>query len=663
MKCKHNKYNRKRIILKRNTDILDTTPEISNPNNVKNNTEYDFKSNNQIPDITISGLRLQPKDNLTKSIDGYTNDGIPIVESKTEIKIVVFGSNLQYVNYIGFTITDNCNDMTVTVSKKKFINVTSKSIIFVAALPDKESIYRLCYHLSTSNNKYIFIKEENINISTKLVPKKYIMPLWIQILVIIFFAVLSGLFSGLNLGLMTLSPQELELITKSGSEQDKKYAEAVMPIRKSGNFLLCSLLIGNVLVNSAISILMDDLTSGIVALIASSAGIVIFGEIIPQSLCVKKGLAVGANTIWITKFFMCITFPVSYPLSKILDIFIGVEVSSYDRKKLMELIKMTTKGESAMEFKIAFGAMEITDKTVKDVMTKIEDVFMLSETTVLNEHKVTEIVNMGYTRIPVYANNDRNNVVNLLFIKDLALMDPDQNFTVKTVCSYNQHLLRFVIEDTPLKTMLEEFKKGEYHLAIVRKKTKNNNVGELCGLVTLEDILEEILKAEIIDETDVVIDNRDSLKRISFVVEQETTKEEITNDNNEDNKNNNIIFNISSEEDKSNTISYFDVSSMEEKKDLYKLRNENLKPRILTSTPITKRVKESSSTSFPESQKSEDFISDRNEKNKKKTEKKLINVKKGRVSKINIEEKKEVLKRRYPLRDRKPVCRYGFKDY
>lgn len=139
--------------------------------------------------------------------------------------------------------------------------------------------------------------------------------------------------------------------------------------------MLCSLLIGNVCVNSAISILFDDLTSGTVALIISSAGIVIFGEIFPQALCVKKGLAVGANTIWITRFFVCLTIPLSYPISRILDYVLGDEVALYDRKRLMELIKMSSNkigDDIDEELKIAVGAMELCDKTVSDVMTKID---------------------------------------------------------------------------------------------------------------------------------------------------------------------------------------------------------------------------------------------------------------------------------------------------
>jgi metal transporter CNNM len=87
---------------------------------------------------------------------------------------------------------------------------------------------------------------------------------------------------------------------------------------------------------------MDDLTSGLVAVIGSTLAIVIFGEICPQAICSRYGLAVGAKTIYVTRLVMLITFPLSYPISKLLDRILGVELGNvYNRERLKELVKVS----------------------------------------------------------------------------------------------------------------------------------------------------------------------------------------------------------------------------------------------------------------------------------------------------------------------------------
>ena len=72
---------------------------------------------------------------------------------------------------------------------------------------------------------------------------------------------------------MSLDNTELQIIMKTGSKNERKYASKIAPIRKTGNFLLCSLLLGNVLVNNSLTLLLDSLTSGAVAIVGATMGI------------------------------------------------------------------------------------------------------------------------------------------------------------------------------------------------------------------------------------------------------------------------------------------------------------------------------------------------------------------------------------------------------
>jgi metal transporter CNNM len=105
-------------------------------------------------------------------------------------------------------------------------------------------------------------------------------------LVIVILSLLSSLFSGLNLGIISLDPNYLELLTmgpfeSKEDERDAIYAKRIIPLRKRGNLLLCTILIGNTSVNAMISILMADLTSGLIGVVISTATVVLFGEIFP----------------------------------------------------------------------------------------------------------------------------------------------------------------------------------------------------------------------------------------------------------------------------------------------------------------------------------------------------------------------------------------------
>lgn len=169
-----------------------------------------------------------------------------------------------------------------------------------------------------------------------------LLPLWASLIIVTVCLFFSALFSGLNLGLMSLDRTELKILCNTGTDKEKEYARVIQPVRDHGNYLLCSILLGNVAVNSTFTILLDDLTSGVFAVIFSTIAIVLLGEITPQAICSRHGLAVGAKTIHITKAVMGITFPLSYPVSKLLDVLLGEEIGNvYNRERLKELVKVS----------------------------------------------------------------------------------------------------------------------------------------------------------------------------------------------------------------------------------------------------------------------------------------------------------------------------------
>lgn len=162
-----------------------------------------------------------------------------------------------------------------------------------------------------------------------------------EIAVIAACIVLSGTFSGLTLGLMSLDIIDLRVLTESGTPTEKKYAQKILPVRRHGNFLLCTLLIGNTAVNSALSIVSSSIFGGLIGLFSSTFIILYLGEIIPQSICHRYGLIIGAHSIPMVKFLMLLTAVLSYPTSRVLDYFLGGEPATrYNKSQLRSLLNM-----------------------------------------------------------------------------------------------------------------------------------------------------------------------------------------------------------------------------------------------------------------------------------------------------------------------------------
>uniref|UniRef100_A0A3P9HHP3 Metal transporter n=1 Tax=Oryzias latipes TaxID=8090 RepID=A0A3P9HHP3_ORYLA len=344
--------------------------------------------------------------------------------------------------------------------------------------------------------------------------------LWLQTGVSVLLLGLSALCSGLNISMLALDPVELRVLQNSGTEKEQKYARKIESVRKHGNYILCTVVLGNVLTNTCFVVWMCQIL-GMTALSTTSCtlGIFFIGEILPHSVASRHSLAIASKTLSATRFLMLVFFPIAYPVSKILDILLHQEISSfYTREKLVAMLRVTDPYHDLVkeELNIIQGALELRTKTVEDVLTPLSDCYMLSSDAVLDFGTMSEVMQSGFTRIPVYE-NDRSNIVDILFVKDLAFVDPDDCTPLKTITNFYKHPMHCVFSDTKLDVMLEEFKRGKSHLAVVQRvnsEGEGDPFYEVMGIVTLEDVIEEIIKSEIVDETDLYTDNRNK-RRVS----------------------------------------------------------------------------------------------------------------------------------------------------
>ncbi len=317
----------------------------------------------------------------------------------------------------------------------------------------------------------------------------------IYLLLSIFILILfSGLFSGLTIGLFSLDKTELE----RKAELKDADARKVLAVRRQGNLLLVALLLGNVAVNSAISILLTDIASGVIAGIIATGLIVIFGEIIPQATCARYAMKVGAQTAWLVKIVIAILYPIAKPIAWILDKILGEELRTiWSKRELEHIIKMHEDDpRSAVdedEERILLGALRFSDRSAEQVMTVKKDIYMLQKSTKLDQARLHEIREEGYTRVPVFSGN-KSNILGILYAKDLIGLTGVRKIEdmMRTA-----EMIR-VSRKRKLDSILDMMIKKHGHMALVTEKN-----GNLVGIVTLEDLLEEIIGQEIEDEDDV----------------------------------------------------------------------------------------------------------------------------------------------------------------
>lgn len=198
-----------------------------------------------------------------------------------------------------------------------------------------------------------------------------------------FLVIIGGIGAGLTIGLMSLDQTNLEILKKSGTPTQQKYAARIEPIRRNSHLLLVSLLLLNTVVNESLPVIFHTIhLDGWQAVLISTALIVIFGEIIPQAICSRYGMAIGAFFAWPVRILMILIYPITWPIAKLLDAVLGTHQGIvYRRAELKELVELHGEGYAGMlnqdEVQIVKAVLDLRDKTVAQIMTPLEHVVML----------------------------------------------------------------------------------------------------------------------------------------------------------------------------------------------------------------------------------------------------------------------------------------------
>ncbi|ETK83906.1 hypothetical protein, variant 7 [Phytophthora nicotianae CJ01A1] len=256
----------------------------------------------------------------------------------------------------------------------------------------------------------------------------------LQVSALVLLLALSAMFAGLGLGLMSLDLIGLEIVVAAGEDEhatetervNSEAAKKVIPLRRKGNLLLTTLLLGNVSVNVLTSIITADLTSGLLGFIASTILILIFGEIVPQALCSRYALVIGGKVVPFVRVLIALFYIFAKPISLALDATLGEDIGTvFTRRQLAEIIDIHEKQQmiDKEESSIIRGAMTFGTKTVRSVMTPVDQVFMAPMSAVLDRVLIHNILASGFSRILVHGTSV-NDIVGTIHVKDLIFVDP-----------------------------------------------------------------------------------------------------------------------------------------------------------------------------------------------------------------------------------------------
>jgi len=324
---------------------------------------------------------------------------------------------------------------------------------------------------------------------------------WYAMLMALFCLAAIWFISASEIAFFSLTPQDVKSVNGNDLSRDK----AVKRLLQMPNRLLATILVFSSFLNVTLVVLSNFIVSGIVdfhgfgwfelllKIVIFTFLLLLFGEIMPKLYAAGNPLLVARKTSFVIAFLEKVLSPFSYFLaatSGLLNRLIIRKSRQISMDELSHALELTS-DEIKDEKEILQGIIRFGDKIVADVMKPRVDIVCM-DIRLTYKDALARIVESGYSRIPVYAGT-QDTIKGILYGKDLLpYLNKPENFRW-------QSLIRpayFVPETKKIDDLLEEFKTNKIHIAIVV-----DEYGGTSGLVTMEDVLEEIV-GEISDEYD-----------------------------------------------------------------------------------------------------------------------------------------------------------------
>lgn len=260
---------------------------------------------------------------------------------------------------------------------------------------------------------------------------------------------LAALARGLQLSALALAPAEVQVLRESGSEAERAAARRLEPGRRWAGCALSAWLLLACLAQAALVVLLER-AAGALGVLGGAGLAFLLGEVAPAAVSGRWTLALAPRALQLSRLAVLLTLPVALPVGQLLE---RAARPGWLRERVLELARGA--GDPAGEL----GKGALRGRTVEDVLTPLRDCFMLDAGAVLDFGVLAGIMQSGHTRIPVYE-DERSNIVDMLYLKDLAFVDPEDRTPLSTITRFYNHPLHFVFNDTKLDAVLEEFKRG-----------------------------------------------------------------------------------------------------------------------------------------------------------------------------------------------------------